>query len=168
MPLLKLPDVSHNLINSLNISDTIEYLSIQFNPITNITFNDKSLSTIKELDININTYNNIYSHYSDKFTGVHIRTNEQKLEQIMNGLGDVFEPAMARYIYKRFCNIEFKDREAILKKITLRFYNKYFMKNQKLSVDEIENTSEFKCLLDNITKFYYRTIVVTLYFNGHY
>jgi Leucine-rich repeat (LRR) protein len=168
MPQLELVDFSHNCITHFDVPDKIKYLSIQFNPMTNLKLGPAVLKSIMELQVNFETYSNIYSTYYQNFEAVSIQTNEQKLEQLIKNLNHIFDEHMARYIYKRFNTVKFQDRESMLHQITLRIYWKYFSKNKARTMEELVASKEFQCLLDNITKFYYRTIVITLYFNGYF
>lgn len=166
-PELEIADLSHNNISSYKIPRKIQYLSIQFNPITNLVLSPYVLSIIKELQVNYKTYQNIYHPYYQNFEAVHIQTNGDKLEQLLKKLSDIFNENMIQYIFNKFNNIKFKDRSTAIFKIVLKLYWDYFSTDKIETLKELIETKEFQYLLKNMTKLYYKTIVITLFFNGH-
>ncbi|XWV24990.1 putative leucine-rich repeat protein [Tupanvirus deep ocean] len=168
MPELELADLSHNNISKYNMPYCVEYISLQFNPISTLSINHEVFKSLKELQVNFETYKNIYEKYYNYFDSVNVQTNEEKLEQLLKRLDKVFDDHTARYVFRQFNNIKFKDRDTALFKITLKLYYSFFSLRGINTMEELVNTHEFKYLLNNITKFYYKTIVITLYFNGYH
>jgi hypothetical protein len=167
MPNLELIDISHNKLDSFTPSNKIEYVSLQFNPINNIHLNEDTLESIVELQVNFDTYKNIYKKYYEHFDAVNVHTNEEKLEKIMTKLDGIFNDKIKTYIFTKFKQLKFQNREETLFKTTLAIYWEYFPKDNTESLDELIKKKEFVDLLDKITNFYYKTIVITLYFNGY-
>lgn len=167
MPKLELIDLSHNNIINYNIPAKAEYVSLQFNPLTNIILDEKVLKSIKELQINFETYKHIYSTYYQNIDAINILTNEEKLEQLLKKLDNILSKSISRYVFRRFKEIKFKEREMELLKITCKIYSKFFPIDRNITLEELFNIKEFHHLLKCITKFYYKTIVITLYFNGY-
>lgn len=168
MPHLKLLDVSHNCLTNIFIPASCKYVSIQFNPLTSISvLSADLLSNVKEMEVNFETYKYIYQNYYHSFDSVNIRTDEEKLGQMLKRLNDIFDNNMIRYVYKKFSLIVFDKRENTLYQIALKLYLLYFSTKGMKTLAELEATTEFQYLLQNMTKFYYKTIVVTLYFNGY-
>jgi Leucine-rich repeat (LRR) protein len=168
MPELELLDLSHNNISCYHIPDHVEYVSLQFNPITSISLDPTLLKTLKELQVNFETYKHIYEKYYQYFEAVNVQINEKKLEYLLKKLNKVFDDNISRYVFRQFNSIKFKDREMTLFKISLKLFHAFFSLKEIGSIEELINTSEFKYLYHNITKFYYKTIVITLYFNGYH
>lgn len=167
MPKLEMLDLRLNRLNKLVLPSTIEYVSVHFNPINDLDLSDETLKMIKELQINYDTYSNIYSKYYQFFDSVNVQTNEEQLEILLQKLSSVFSEKIIRTIFRKFCEIKFRDRENELFKITLEIYWNFFSKKNG-TLEELVDTIEFKTLYKNITKIYYKTIVITLYFNGYY
>ena len=167
MPNLELIDFTNNNITSYDMPDKVKYISIQFNPITKLDLNTSALQTIRELQINFDTYVHIHSKYYEKFNTVNIKINEEKLETRLKRLNSVFNDAISRMIYRKFNNIDFKNRDKALEQITMRVYWTFYSKSQMGQIEDILNSQEFKQLLKIFKKFYYDTIVVTLYFNDY-
>lgn len=169
MSKLELIDLSHNKISNYSIPLNAEFVSLQFNPINDIQIENQVFRTIKELQINFATYKNIYQKYYDNFDAVNVKINNEKLNEILHKLDTVFNKSTHLYIIKQFNKTKFQDRADALLKITLRLYLEHFSKKNNVStMEELYQTSEFKYLLENITKLYYKTITITLYFNGYY
>ena len=169
MPLLEIVDLSHNAIKQFVIPNNIKYLSIQFNPLTDLSIGSVALTSIKELQVNFNTYRSISKQCLKNIDRINIQINEKELKRLVeNYLDDIFVAPLAEYIYKLFCTIEFKDHKLTLYKLASQIYLKYFAKDNVKSLDEIVLTEEFQRILYNITKFYYRAIVITFYFNGFF
>ncbi len=166
IPLVKIVDLNNNHLNEFIVPEKIEFLSIQFNPLVKFDIQQQVLSTIKEIQIDIDTYTNICQTILKNVQNACVQTSEPKLDSLINQLDSIFDKSMSRYIYKSFCMVNFTSREEMLKKISLKIYLKYFSK--KLTIDKIIKTDEFKKLYHNITQFYYKTIIITLYFNGYF
>ena len=165
MPKLELIDFSHNNLQTFVVPDRSEYVSLQFNPIVKIKLGETVLKTIKELQVNIPTYEYLYSHYYDNFKAVSVQANGVKLEEYLKKLSNVFNDTIAKYIFNKFNGTKFREIEKEIFKISLRLYIEYFTDGNINDLDKIIYTKEFKYLLDNIWKLYYKTTVVTLYFN---
>lgn len=167
MPELELIDLSHNFITYFDIPKKVKYISLQFNPLTKIILGKDVLGSIKELQVNFETYKHIYETYYHNFDSVNVQTNEEKLEQMLKKLSIIFNDSTSRYVFRKFNDIKFKDREDTLFKITLKLYWDYFSSDGAKNIEELVNSDKFRFLLENITNFYYKTIVITLYFNGY-
>lgn len=159
-----LVDLSHNNLSFFILPNKIEYLSLQFNPILHLNINFQNLKSIKELQTSFETYKFIYKKYFDNIDVINIQTNHDKLKYLLGKLNGVFDEYLSDYIFEQFCKIKFKEREIILYNITQKLFCKIF-KIENLR-DE-QNSENFKKLLNNMTNFYYKTIVATLYFNGY-
>lgn len=168
MPELELIDLSHNYISHFDVPQKAKYISLQFNPLCDIKLGPDVLKNIKELQVNFETYKHIYKTYYHNFDSVNVQTNEEKLEQLLKKLSSIFDESISRYVFRKFNKIKFKDREDTLFKITLKLYWYYFSLDGFKNMTDLINSKEFKYLLKNITKFYYKTIVITLYFNGYF
>jgi Leucine-rich repeat (LRR) protein len=166
MPNLTLVDLSNNQLTSFKVYDGIEYLSIQFNPIKKIDIGEAAIKNIKELQIGFVTYKYIYDKYYNNFDHISVQPNAVKLEESLKRLSTVFDDDTINDIYQKFYKTKFPERGNTLLKITLKLYWKYFSSNVN-SMKELVETKEFKYLLHNITKLYYKTIVMTMYFNGY-
>lgn len=168
MPELELIDLNNNRLSSLKLSKKVEYVSLQFNPISNLVLDADVLQSIKELQVNFETYKHIYDTYYHNFDSVNVRTNENKLEQILKKISNVFDDSIIHDICKRFKCIKFKERDESIYKITMKIYWHYFCASNNVhTLKELVSTKEFQYLLDIFTKIYYKTIVVTLYFNNY-
>lgn len=167
MPELETCDLRHNCLTNFTVTPKMEHLFLQFNPTKDLLLDNLTLKNIKELQVNFETYKFIYKHYYHHFEGIHIQINEGKLNELLQKLDKIFNEQMARYIYKKFTDIKFGTRDDSLFKISLKLYWDYFSNTNVTTLDELVNTQEFKHLLKNISKFYYKTLVVTFYFNGY-
>lgn len=168
MPKLELVDLRYNNIAHFDVSNEMEYISIQFNPLTELFLGPIVLGKLKELQVNFKTYRHIYEKYYNYFDAVNIQTNEEKLEQLLKKLDKIFNDSITRYVFRQFNNIKFKKRKNALFKITLKLYHTFYSLKGINSMQELINTNKFKNLFYNMTKFYYKTIVITLYFNGYH
>lgn len=166
MPELEVIDLQRNHLTQFTVPPKTKYLYLQFNPTTELVLDQNVLKNIKELQVNFETYKYIYKHYYHSFDRIHIQINEGKLRELLLKLNKVFTEEMSKYIYREFTNIKFDSRDEKLFKITLKLYWDYFSHNKVNTVEELVKTKEFECLSNNIRKFYYKTLVVTLYFNG--
>lgn len=167
MPKLKLADLSYNNIARFDVPQQIEYVSLQFNPINNILLSPAVLKTIKELQVNFETYEYVYSEYCQHIKSINIKTNEEKLKQMLNKLSNIFDDKLSEYVFRKFNSIKCNDRTKILFNVTLKLYWNFFSKKNIDTLDKLVQTEEFQYLLCNMTKFYYKTTVITLYFSGY-
>ena len=167
MPNLMLVDLSHNSLSDFKVPDKIEYLSLQFNPIAKLDLGPNALKNIKELQLGFITYKYIYDKYYKDFDYVSVQPNPIKLEEQLKRLSKVFDDNMIDYIYQKFYKTKFSDRADALLKVSLKLYWRYFSKNGAKTMEELVQTREFKYLLHSITTLYYKTIVMTMYFNGY-
>lgn len=169
LPKVQLLDVSYNAISSnLRIPDTVEYVSIQYNPITDIILSATTLRNIKELQVNFETYKYIYDKYYSNFDAITVQINEQKLEELLKRLDSVFDAKTIRYVFKTLNGLDFKNREKIIFKVALKIYYDFFPLDGISTLNALASTTEFKYLYHNMTKVYYKCVVVTLFFNGYY
>lgn len=167
MPSIELMDLGHNNLDKIIIPNDAEYVSIQFNPINDLILNTSVLQSIKELQVNFETYEHIYQKYYSYFEAINVQTNEEQLEKLLKKLSNVFNDSIARYVFRKFNNIRFREREYHLFKITLKIYWLYFPITNVKTLDELVQSQNFQHLLLNMTHFYYKTVVITLYFNGY-
>lgn len=166
MPNLTLADLNDNYLTKFKVTDNIEYLSIQFNPIKKLDIGERALKNIKELQMGFTTYKYFYNKYYNNFDHISIQPNSIKLENSLKRLNKVFDEDIIDYICRKFHKTKFPDRADAILKISLRLYWKYFA-SKECSIQEIFDSKEFKYLSTNITKLYYKTIVITMYFNGY-
>lgn len=167
MPKLELIDLSYNNITYLDVPDCSEYVSLHFNPITSLSLGP-ALGSLKELQVNFETYKYIYETYFQSFDAVNVHTNDVKVKYYLQKLNHVFNDSISNYVFRKFNRIKFKDREKSLFKITMMLYYNFFTLKGVKSIEEITNSVEFNMLLHGIEKIYYKTIVITLYFNGYH
>lgn len=168
LPGIETADLCHNEINSFVMPDKVKYLSLQFNPITKLELKPDIFKIIKELQLNFDTYKYIYQNYYQYIEHVDVRISGEKWEELAQKLKTVFEDNIISYISCKFNGIKFNDREKILRKIALKIYWKYFPKKDIKDVKELIESKEYKHLLDTVSKLYYKTIIIVLYFNGHF
>lgn len=168
MPKLELVDISYNKINTFIVPLNVEYLSAQFNPITKLVLSENTLKCIKELQVNFETYRYIYDKYYKNFDSVNVQMNVDKLKQYLSKLQNIFNNDIIKYIIYHFTKIKFQNRKSMLFKISLLIYWKYFPKKSYKTLQELYETHEFKNISKNITNLYYKSIVITLYFNGYF
>lgn len=168
MPSLELCDLSHNSLKEIKLlSGTLKYLSLHFNPIKDLELSDSILRYIKELRINFDTYQSIYKKYYQYFDSIHIQTSGEKLNQLFEKFDNSFDEKMRKYITKHLSMIKYPEREEAFCHITFAIYSRYFPINNR-SLREIIETNEFQKLWNNISLLYYKTVIITLYFNGHF
>jgi hypothetical protein len=168
MPKLELIDLSYNNITYFDVPDCAEYISLHFNPITSISLGSNALTSLKELQVNFETYKYIYEKYYQNFDAVNIQINDFKLSYYLKKINRLFDNQISAYIFKQFNRIIFRDRESTLFRISLKLYYDYFSLKGVKNMEEITNSEEFKHLFNSIEKIYYKTIVITLYFNGYH
>ncbi len=162
---LEVVDIQHNYLLQYTVSPKIKYLYLQFNPINKLVLDNDALKNIKELQVNFETYKYIYQHYYNNFDRINVQINEGKLVSLLQKMDKIFTDDMSRYIYQKFTDIKFDSRDEKLFQITMKLYWDHFSNNVN-TMEELIKTREFKYLLENICKFYYKTLVVTFYFNG--
>lgn len=167
MSKLELIDLAYNKLTVFTLPEKLEYVSLQFNPLTKLELTDCNVENLKELQINFETYKYIYANYYHKIDAVNVQTNKEKLEMMLKKLNKIFDDRMIEYIFKNFSRTKFKNRAIALFRVTLKLYWKYFSKSGAENLHDLIRTKEFKYLLTNITKLYYKTIVVTLYFHDY-
>lgn len=166
MPKLNIVDFCHNQLKSFTIPSRAYYISVQFNPLSKIMINPNSFKYIRELQINFETYSHIYKNYHHKFKFINIQTNGEILKGMLQKLAshDFFDENTIAYIFEKMMTVKFKERNKIFYHIALQIYKKYHAsKNNPVII-----MSDFKHLCNTIEKFYYKTIVITLYFDGYF
>lgn len=169
MPKLELIELPYNSIENYEIPPTASFVSLQFNPMVNIELDSRLLSVIKELSINYITFTHFYKKYYNYFDRVEVQVNRDKLVNLLSKLNSIFDEKLTESIFKKLSELKFQDREEILFKISLKLYWKYFSTNKSIkNMTDLVNTQQFQFLHKNISKIYYKTIIVTLYFNGYY
>jgi Leucine-rich repeat (LRR) protein len=168
MPKLKLIDLSYNKLLHFNIPNKAKHVSLQFNPMNNISLNTEVLSTIRELQVNFKTYRNIYKKYYHSIYAVNIKTNEEILEKMLKKMDNILDEKLIRYIFKKFNHTKFVDRGEMLIKVTLKIYwNHFTIDKISTTLQELINKEDFQGLLQKMVSFYYKILVVTLYFNSY-
>jgi hypothetical protein len=164
---LKAADLGYNLLTKIPVFPVIEYLSVHFNPLTKVVFLKENLINLKEIQINYDTYSNIHDTYHNYFDFVSVQTDPKKLKEKLIKLKEIFNGEMIEYIGQSFMKINFKASEESLFKISLKLYWDYLSPTGYETVGELIETKEFKYIYEQITKLYHRTLIITLYFNGH-
>lgn len=167
MPHLELVDLSNNRISSFNLPKNVEYASLQFNPLTDLVLSKDLLKNIKELQVNFETYKYIYQNYYNCFHSVNVTTNKDKLKQILERISSVYDEKIISDIYNGFKCIKFRGREISIYKITRYIYQYYFSSNNYPKHEELMASKQFQDMLDDFTKFYYKTIVISICFNDY-
>lgn len=175
MPIIEVVDLSYNNLTSYDVGDRVEFLSLQHNPVHEIHLSKNSLRTIKEIQMHYKLYTNFYEKYYDNMTIVTTQISEERLDQAFNGdQADIFSPDMKKILSQKFCNIEFNKREEKLERLCIRLTAMYL--NQKISrndpkygkhISHLKETQQYSSLLYIITYLYCKSLVFTLYFNGH-
>lgn len=166
MPKLNVIDLSYNQLTSFTTPIHAQYVSVQFNPLNNITINPKNFKYIRELQINFETYSQIYKDYCDKFKFINIQTNGEILKNMLMELAShrFFDEKIIEYIFAKLSRIQFQERNITFYHIACKIYLKYC----RTQNDNLVSMSEFKHLYNTIAKFYYKTIVATLYFDNYF
>lgn len=158
MPKLKFMDFSYNSLTNIIIPECAEYVSLQFNQITKLDLSNAI--HIKNLQIDFRCYKQVYETYYDNFKSVTIQPDSAKLETLLNKLGNTFKEDLINYVFQKFSKSEFHLRADMLINLSLTLYKMHFPND----IAAISDTEEYKYLLYNMTKLYYRTIVATLVF----
>lgn len=164
---LELIDFSYNNLPSIHMPKNAEYVSLQFNPLKSVDLNNDVLKSIKELQVSYEAYQHIYPLYYDNFNAVNIRTSEEKLEDRLKRVSFAFDNNVITELYEHFKCIKFKERENGIYQTTVKIYKLFFAKNNVRTMEEIVADNDFRYLLSLFTKVYYKTLVVTLYFNEY-
>jgi Leucine-rich repeat (LRR) protein len=168
LPEIQVIDISKNLLTEFIIPNNSTHVSLHFNPITNISMNESILSKIQELQINYATYKNIYSKYYSNFHYVEMVVCREKLKELLKKINKIFDEELIEMIFQKLIKLEFQKRDETFLKISLRLFCKLFPINEFNKVSDILESENFKILFSNIEKIYYKTLIVTLYFNGYY
>lgn len=164
MPKLEIIDFSCNQLKSIGLPSKAEFVSLQFNPLTTLTIDNESTYSIKELQVNFDTYVYIYGKYYSYFDAVDIKINKEKLLDKLELINGVFNKKIIDNIYIRFNEINFGDREQDLFKITEYAIREYMSSAKNTS---LSSNDGFKSLFNSLKTIYHEVIVITLYFN-HY
>lgn len=157
LPQIQLLDLSNNLLKEIKLDSNIIYVSVQFNSINTIVLSDHCLETLKELQIDFSTYINIYEKFQTKITSINVQTNGTKLECILKKFPKIFDQNLIKKIIDGMSKIHFISREKSLKIFSSNLCKKYFPNYDAKNVEILTNT---------IDRLYYKTIVITLYFNN--
>lgn len=166
MPKLTIADFSYNQLKSFTTPSRAHYISVQFNPLNNFIINPNSFKHIRELQINFETYSHIYKKYYHKFKFINIQTNGEILKGMLQKLAShkFFDQDTISFIFEKMMTIKFKERNKIFYFIAIKIYKKYY----KTKNNPIIDMFDFDHLCNTIAKFYYKTIVITLYFEGYF
>lgn len=164
MPSLETIDMPHNQLNTYTLPPTVSHAYLYFNPLTDIKL---QFTNILELQISFYTYRNIYQGYETKFKFANIHTSVEKLDQILTSMNRVFDLKLINKIKKKMTKIRFSERDVHLFKLALLLYWKLFSPGEIETIEELVQTKEFSRLLQILTDMYYKTMIVTLYFNGY-
>ena len=164
LPQIILLGLEHNNISSVTLCPNIKYASLQFNPVSDLVLGPDVLKSIKELQVNFNTFEKIYHRYYKFYNAINVETNGEKLESQLKKLGTAFDEKIISYIFRKFHMARFNDRSNVLLKVSLKLYLNCFSTKNIGSIEELMQKKEFQYLLENMTNLYYKTIVITLYF----
>lgn len=169
MPCLKMIDLGHNKLTSYNPPVNTNYLSIHFNPITDIRLDGTVVKSIKELQVNFKTYKNIYNRYYDVFESVNIQSSQEKMKLILEKIKDKISIDLTNKLFAMFKKIKFHERDVLLKTVCADIYIKNYCKNrtEQKNNDKIYTTVEYKQIHDLVSNIYYKTLIITLYFNSY-
>ncbi|BCS83175.1 leucine-rich repeat domain protein [Cotonvirus japonicus] len=177
MPKLKLMDLSHNSLSQIKIPITAKYISIHFNPVgDNIIIDTNNVSTIREFQLDINTYYSVLNKYNNKINAVNVLPNGEMLEKLLEN-SDTKDKEMSKSFFSKFSSINFKSREQELYNLSVRLYVKNNKSDDLIKIINELNPKEFKNYMDNQSEFisllkqiqylYYNCIIITMYFNGY-
>lgn len=164
MPNIITIDIPHNNLTECILSNNIEHAHLYFNPIISLKL---EFLKIKELQISFNTYKNIYQSYKNefKFTDIHICV--EKLDKILSKMNNIFNQKLTILIKQKIIKIKFIERDTYLFQLTLLLYLKIFNTNGIETVDNLVKTKEFSRLFEIVKDIYYKTLIITYYFNGY-
>jgi len=165
IPNVETIDITYNKLSRYTLPPTVLHAHLYFNPIVSL---DIEFQKIKELQISFNTYQYIYQMHKSKFEFARIHTSIEQLDQLLNRMTNIFNQKLTTLIKRKMTKIIFSDRDVHLFKLTLLLYWKLFNSaTPPSSIDDLVRTEEFSRLLGIIENMYYKTMIVTLYFNGY-
>lgn len=169
MPLLEIGDFSFNKISDFILPNKILNISLHFNPMKNLILHSNILNNIHNLQINYNTYNNIYKQYYTFINHVTVHTNSDKLKIILVPLKNYFNHKIISFIYRAVMKIDFRERDNSINIITLKVYKMqiFFLKIKKKNLDSDKYINLYNIIHNIISSIYYDSIVMTLTFNDH-
>lgn len=164
MPMAETIDITYNNITEYILCNKIEHAYLHFNPITSLKI---EFQKIKELQISFNTYFHIHRYYKNEFKLTDIRISGEKLDQILTKMDNIFNPKLIILIKQKIMKIQFIDRDTYLFQLTLLLYLKMFNVAEIETMDNLVKTKEFSRLLEIVKNIYYKTLIITYYFNGY-
>ncbi len=164
MPNLKKIDLAYNKLDNYQIPVNSEHVYIYFNPITNLSI---EFSKLKELQIGFDTYKHICQTYHKEFEFMEIHCSMEELGRLLARMSNIFDSKTTAYIKKKISMVKFNERDVHLFKLTLILYWKYFHPDSIETMEELVKTKEFTRFLKVLKDLYYKTMVITSYFNGY-
>jgi Leucine-rich repeat (LRR) protein len=163
-PKLKTIDICYNAVESYALPNEVEHAYLYFNPLTSL---DLQFNCIKELQISFGTYQYIYQKYESDFQLVDIHTSIEKLDHLLSKMNRTFNQKMIEMIKNKISKVQFGNRDVHLFKLSMIVYLKIFDSDSVQTADQMVQTKEFVKLLELLKDIYYKTMVITLYFNGY-
>jgi hypothetical protein len=158
MPKLQFAELAYNQITSVPILNQIQYLSIYENPLKNL---DNLYHHIKEIEINYNTYKHAYAWLCDKIKYINIQVNPHKLDRKLYELKQFLSDNSLDIIRKSFMEIEFVDRNEMLRFLVLQIYCDKYNLNPSVNINEKE---DFQKLFYIIKELYESLLIISLSF----
>jgi len=160
MPSLQTVDLSYNVLDSYDLVAATEFAHMHFNPIQTLHID---FSSLKELQIDFKTYQRIHRTYDQQFKLADVSHSMEKLEKILGKAGGLFDDRIIKKVKRGMSLIKFYDRDADLNGLCAYVFECLF------GVRDSDMTNrEYAKLFSLLEKIYYKTIIITLYFNGHY
>jgi Leucine-rich repeat (LRR) protein len=163
-------DLSYNSLEHFSVTSNLAYLYLHFNPMKTIELKD--CQSMREMQINFDTYMHIYMSYYDAFESVQIKPSGEKISEIVTKLYDYYPQQIVSKLSSYFMGIDFPRRKTTIVGIGLRLH----CAKHKIDIDKqrkkdnlasVVNTPEFKRLLKLLDSIYHNSLIVNLYFNGY-
>lgn len=172
-PCAELLDLSYNQLLKILLPNDIKYVSLQFNPLTELKFSENTYKNILELQVNFDIYSKTLETYHDYITHVTIQISGEILTIALSKLKIIFSDKILNKIYKYFNSTPYKHREQMFINLTLRLYCIVYKldKNVLESSDSstmIQGTTPFNKLFRIVKKIYYMSLIMVAYFNDYF
>jgi hypothetical protein len=162
-PRLERIDIAYNMLTTYDLPSTTKHAYLYFNPLTSLGL---QFTHLKELQISFYTYRHIYQRYENNFELLEVHLSMEKLDQFLSKMDHIFKK-MIEMIKNKISKIQFSSRDVQLFKLNMILYLKIFNPDEKQTASQMVSTKEFNRLLDWLRDIYYKTMVITLYFNGY-
>lgn len=162
MQKIEMLDVSYNKLIDIQINKTTKYVSIQFNPLTKLDIAENNI--IENMQVSLDTHLLIYLKYQKYFKSTSVIVSNDKLNEILQRLENDLNHTIIDYLRTKMHKITFQNRDEELIMVTYNLYK--IMCPEKINTSFLKTikTNEFDNLLDTISKIYYKSLVVTLFF----